>query len=108
MNNKNCYSESIGHHSLEVCPLNISLTPELEQFVQAQVQSGMYHSASEVIREGLRLLKRLNPSPQEVKDWYNTQIADALNEASRGETLSGEASYQLLQSKLKSLRPDIP
>ena len=37
--------------------MNISLTPELESFVQGKVQSGMYHSASEVVREGLRLLR---------------------------------------------------
>jgi putative addiction module CopG family antidote len=36
--------------------LNISLTPELERFVQNKVESGMYTSASEVIRESLRLL----------------------------------------------------
>ena len=35
----------------------ISLTPELEKFVQDKVASGRYHSASEVIREGLRLLE---------------------------------------------------
>ncbi|MBD2465389.1 type II toxin-antitoxin system ParD family antitoxin [Oscillatoria sp. FACHB-1407] len=37
--------------------MNVSLTPELEQFVQEKVSSGLYYSASEVIREGLRLLK---------------------------------------------------
>jgi antitoxin ParD1/3/4 len=37
--------------------MNISLTSELEQMVQEKVASGMYSSASEVIREGLRLLK---------------------------------------------------
>lgn len=37
--------------------MNISLTAELEQMVQEKVASGMYSSASEVIREGLRLLK---------------------------------------------------
>ena len=37
--------------------MNISLTPELEKFVQDKVASGRYHSASEVIREGLRLLE---------------------------------------------------
>ncbi len=38
--------------------MNVSLTPELESFVQSQVESGMYFSQSEVILEGLRLLKK--------------------------------------------------
>jgi len=37
--------------------MNISLTPELERFVADKVNSGMYQTSSEVIREGLRLLK---------------------------------------------------
>ena len=37
--------------------MNISLTPELEELVNEKVKSGMYQTASEVIREGLRLLK---------------------------------------------------
>jgi antitoxin ParD1/3/4 len=37
--------------------VNVSLTVELERYVQNKVESGLYHSASEVIREGLRLLQ---------------------------------------------------
>jgi antitoxin ParD1/3/4 len=36
--------------------MNISLTPQLEKLVQDRVKSGLYTSASEVIREALRLL----------------------------------------------------
>src|SRR5262245_66430187 len=36
--------------------MNVSLTEELRKFVDDKVASGLYHSASEVIREGLRLL----------------------------------------------------
>ncbi len=39
-------------------PLNVSLTPELRQLVDSKVASGMYQSASEVIREALRLMKK--------------------------------------------------
>ncbi|HLP91142.1 MAG TPA: type II toxin-antitoxin system ParD family antitoxin [Nostocaceae cyanobacterium] len=35
----------------------VSLTTELEKWVQSKVESGIYTSASEVILEGLRLLK---------------------------------------------------
>jgi antitoxin ParD1/3/4 len=36
--------------------MNISLTEQLEKFVSEQVESGAYQSASEVVRDGLRLL----------------------------------------------------
>jgi antitoxin ParD1/3/4 len=38
--------------------LNVSLTPSLEGFVREKVAQGEYDSASEVMREALRLLKR--------------------------------------------------
>ncbi len=37
--------------------MNISLTKEFEIYVGQKVESGLYHSASEVIRDGLRLMK---------------------------------------------------
>ncbi len=42
----------------EVLPMtmNVSLTPQLEDFVRRKVDSGQYTSASEVVREALRLL----------------------------------------------------
>jgi antitoxin ParD1/3/4 len=38
--------------------MNVSLTPELERFVNEKVETGLYQTASEVVREGLRLLKQ--------------------------------------------------
>ncbi|MBN1426345.1 type II toxin-antitoxin system ParD family antitoxin [Candidatus Fermentibacteria bacterium] len=37
--------------------MNISLTPTLERFIQEKVASGRYASASEVVREALRVLE---------------------------------------------------
>jgi antitoxin ParD1/3/4 len=37
--------------------MNVNLTPQLEELVRAKVASGLYTSASEVIREALRLLE---------------------------------------------------
>lgn len=36
--------------------ININLPPQLEEMVRRKVASGMYASASEVVREALRLL----------------------------------------------------
>jgi len=35
--------------------MHVSLTPELENLVKVQVESGLYNSSSEVVREALRL-----------------------------------------------------
>jgi antitoxin ParD1/3/4 len=37
--------------------MNVSLTQELEELVTRKVKSGLYHTASEVIRDALRLLE---------------------------------------------------
>ena len=37
--------------------MNVSLTPQLERFITEQVERGTYRSASEVVREAVRLLK---------------------------------------------------
>lgn len=37
--------------------MNVSLTPQLESYVKEKVSTGMYNSASEVMREALRLLE---------------------------------------------------
>jgi antitoxin ParD1/3/4 len=50
--------------------MNVSLTPELEKIVAERVGSGRYASASEVIREALRLLEerdQLNQLREEVR-----------------------------------------
>ena len=38
--------------------MNINLTPQLEDLVRSKVTSGLYNSASEVVREALRLMER--------------------------------------------------
>ncbi len=50
--------------------MNVSLTPELEAFVHDKVASGRYTSASEVVRESLRLL--------EEREWLRERRIDDL------------------------------
>src|SRR5947208_13458822 len=42
---------------ITVMTMNINLTPQLEELVREKVSSGRYNSASEVIREALRLME---------------------------------------------------
>jgi antitoxin ParD1/3/4 len=47
--------------------MNVSLTPELDAFVEQTVRSGRYGSASEAVREGLRLLQEREGKFQRLK-----------------------------------------
>jgi antitoxin ParD1/3/4 len=57
--------------------VNISLTPELERLVDEKVKSGRYASASEVIREGLRLL-------EEKEELKRQRLAEVRRKIDRG------------------------
>ena len=69
--------------------LNVSLTPELEQFVQSRVASGLYQTASEVIREGLRLLEERERAREAALEELRAKIRRGAEQADRGELLEG-------------------
>ncbi len=65
--------------------MNISLTPELEQYIHGKVQGGMFHSASEVVREELRLLKEKDELHQRKLDRLRREIQVGIDQADRGQ-----------------------
>lgn len=65
--------------------MNISLTKELEILVSDKVKSGRYHSASEVIREGLRLLEEQDMKKQAQIEWLRKEAQIGIDEIERGE-----------------------
>ena len=60
--------------------MNISLTPTLEKFVQDKVASGLYNSASEVIREALRMMASKDKISQERIEQLNKEIEEGWND----------------------------
>jgi antitoxin ParD1/3/4 len=65
--------------------MTISLTPELEQFIQKKVESGLYPSASEVVHEALRLLEERDLLRQTHPDELRKEIAIGIEQMERGE-----------------------
>jgi antitoxin ParD1/3/4 len=78
--------------------MNVSLTPELEQFVQGKVESGLYNNASEVIREGLRLLKEND----EVRLRWREQIERGWLQAQAGQLVDGPKAMSEVRTRLKA------
>lgn len=55
--------------------MNVSLGERWVEFVEAAVKSGRYGSASEVVREGLRLLEEREAKLTALRDTLNASIA---------------------------------
>ena len=84
--------------------LNVSLTPELSQFVSGRVESGRYLSASEVVREGLRLLVQQEESRSAVLARLNQKLQEGLDSLARGEGVPGEQVFEELDREIEALR----
>ena len=88
--------------------MNISLTPELAKFVEKEVESGLYQTASEVIRAGLRRLKedqavRLPQVPKTLEE-LEAQLLQSIDRLDRGEGLAGEKVFRRLRKRIKESR----
>lgn len=64
--------------------MNVSLTPELERLVADKVDAGMYASASEVVREALRLLHERDAQQQAQLEAIMAKIAVGLADLDAG------------------------
>ena len=68
--------------------MNVSLTKELENYVQDKLKSGLYTSASEVVREGLRLLQEQEQLRGIKLKALKSEIRKGLHDAKSGRTSS--------------------
>ena len=66
--------------------MNVSLTPELEKVITDRVASGRYHSASEVVREALRLLEQQDELYQARLEQLRKEIDIGIEQLDRGES----------------------
>lgn len=80
--------------------MNVSLTPELEQLVHQKVQTGRYTSASEVVREALRLMEERDRLEAWRKDEIRAQIAAGLGSLRAGKGEDGEDVFDRLEAEI--------
>ncbi len=80
--------------------MNISLTPELERWVAAKVEDGRYKSASEVVREGLRLLQEREEEHAARLEALRREIQIGANELERGEGMDGEEAFDRVLARI--------
>ena len=79
--------------------MNVSLTPELERWVSERV-GGRYKSASEVVREGLRLLQEREEEHRARLEALRRDIQVGLDELDRGEGVDGEEAFDRVLARI--------
>jgi antitoxin ParD1/3/4 len=84
--------------------MNVSLTPELEKLVARKVESGLYRSASEVIREGLRLLKDRDRLGKLQFNEVRKKIQTGLAQLDDGQGIPGNQVYARMKQTSAELR----
>lgn len=76
--------------------VDVSLIPALERFIQSLVESGRYSSASEVVREALRLLQE----KEKVREWRLAELREAIGKGvadiEAGRAVDGEQAFEEL------------
>jgi antitoxin ParD1/3/4 len=78
--------------------MNVSLTPELEALVNEKVKSGDYNSASEVVREALRLLKEQDELKRIRREELRREVMKGVEEIRRGEGKVYDSADELAEA----------
>ena len=85
--------------------MNVSLTPELEGFTRSLVETGDYNSASEVVREALRLLKQKQEREHKLADLKG--LIDEAFESGPPVTMTKEDIRAMIGERMDQLRAEV-
>lgn len=87
--------------------MNVSLTRELDKFVAAKVASGRYTSASEVVREALRLLEEQDGVRTARLEEFNRELKKRLDSADKGNFVTADESWRRIRERSAQRRKRI-
>ncbi len=82
--------------------MNVNLTPALEKLVQTKVKTGLYNSASEVVREALRLMDQRDQERKHHLAALRGKIDAGLRSLDQGQGIDGEAFFKSLEREERS------
>jgi antitoxin ParD1/3/4 len=90
--------------------MNVSLTPQLEKFIDKKVRDGAYQTASEVVREALRLLADQDTRRSLELQYLRQQVQAGLDDAREGRVstldmkrIKAEARKELAGRRLRQV-----
>ena len=84
--------------------MNVSLTPELEEFIAELVESGQYRSASEAVRAGIRLLQERAQLHELKLAALKRELEEGIADLDARRSVEGESMFERLLGASKPLR----
>ena len=79
--------------------MNVNLGPVFDKFVADMLNTGLYQSQSEILREGLRLLKEREELKELRLAELRKEIALGTEQASRGQLIDGSETFARIRKK---------
>ena len=74
---------------------NVNLTEHFDRFIETGVTSGRFGNASEVVREGLRLLEQREQEDKAKLEWLRADAKEGFDSIDRGEGVEFETMDDL-------------
>ncbi|CAN5364530.1 hypothetical protein BH20ACI2_BH20ACI2_08320 [soil metagenome] len=86
--------------------MNVSLSHEFEQIIDQKLKSGLYNSASEVVREGLRLLQQRDEMREAKLNALRAEIQKGIDDLEAGRFRNGEDAMGGIKERLLARKPN--
>ncbi len=74
---------------------NINLTDHLDRFIEESITDGQYGNASEVVREGLRLLEQRKREDRAKLEWLRGAVQEGINSIDRGDYVTLQSDREI-------------
>ena len=84
--------------------MHVSLTTYLEEYVREKVESGLYNSNSEVVREALRLMGERDKLREIRLEELRKEIQIGIDQADRGELILGHEVFRQLKKRSEEFK----
>jgi antitoxin ParD1/3/4 len=85
---------------------NVNLTEHFDQFIEGAVESGRFCNASEIVREGLRLLEQRDLEDRAKLEWLQSAALEAFSQLDRREGIRF-STVEDLASHIEKIREEV-
>ncbi len=74
---------------------NVNLSEHFDEFIAGRITAGRFSNASEVVREGLRLLEQREREDEAKLEWLRAAAKEGFDQLDRGEGVTFESTDDL-------------